>query len=368
MVKYASLAQKHGASSVGELWGKLLGEKTRWVAETSVLALCFGCCIFYSAFIGDIFGALSSSLGLTGLLAKRWAALSAMTLFVLLPLCLLEDLSALQFSSILGVTGVLATVAVHVKRLIDGSYAPGSQLLGGISPRLHPSWPTPRWSLWNVNSGTLTLVNMLGVAFLAHYNSIAYFRELEKPTTAKYSVAVTAGFGSAFAVFVTMMLVGYRLFGSSAQPLILNNFHRSADGLATLARVGTGLAITFAYPLMFAGVKSSLFNLFPSVKDKRAKQSLATSALVAITSVALNCGEEDVSLVLGIVGSLLGCGVAYIIPGVLSLQSAKMRRRGGAQVAASETVFDHALVSLGAVFGILGVWITLADAAKHSHH
>lgn len=45
-----------------------------------------------------------------------------------------------------------------------------------------------------------------------------------------------------------------------------------------------------------------------------------------------------------------------------------MRRRVGAKVAASETVFDHALVTLGTVFGALGVWITLADAAKHSHH
>ena len=317
MVKYAGLAKRHSAASIGELWGRLLGGRTRWVAESAVLALCFGCCIFYSAFIGDIFGALGSSLGLTGLLARRWVALTAVTALVLLPLCLLEDLSALQFSSLLGVTGVLLTVAVHVRRLVDGSYAPGSQLLQGVSPRLHPRWPSPVWSAWNLNKGSLTLVNMLGVAFLAHYNSIAYYRELEEPTPAKYSLAVAAGFGSAFMVFVTMMLVGYRLFGASAQPLILNNFHRTEDVLATAARVGTGLAITFAYPLMFAGVKSSLFNLFPNATSRSAKQSLATSALVAITAVALNCGEEDVSLVLGIVGSLLGCGVAYVIPGQL---------------------------------------------------
>jgi len=77
----------------------------------------------------------------------------------------------------------------------------------------------------------------------------------------RYRTAVTVGFGTAFAVFAAMMLVGYEIFGKTAQPLILNNFHRSADLLATIARLATGCAIMFAYPLMFAGLKSALFNM-----------------------------------------------------------------------------------------------------------
>lgn len=371
MIKYANLAREHGASSIGELWAKLVGPESRWVAEASVFALCFGCCIFYSAFIGDIFGALAASIGAKGLLAKRWVALGAVSSAVLLPLCLLEDLSALQFSSLLGVFGIFYTVLFHVKRMLDNTYAPGAPILATIAGKLHPRWPSPKWAVWTTNKGTLVLMNMLCVAFLAHYNSIAYYQELDHPTPAKYTRAISAGFGIAFSVFVAMMLVGYTIFGSAAQPLILNNFHRSADSLATAARVATGLAITFAYPLMFAGVKTSMFNLMPASGDakkrKMTRDLMSVAVLAAITAVAFKCGEEDVSYVLGIVGSVLGCGVAYVIPGILGMHSKRLLKREGRAVSRVGAAYDHLLVVLGSVFGAMGVWITV-DSGAHAHH
>ena len=41
--------------------------------------------------------------------------------------------------------------------------------------------------------------------------------------------------------------------------------------------------------------------------------------IIYITGIAMKCGEEDVSLVLGVVGSVLGCTIAYILPGYLQL-------------------------------------------------
>jgi amino acid permease len=379
----------HDANNIGELWSKLINPKTRWIAELSVFSLCFGCCIFYSAFIGDIFGALCSSMGFTGIFAKRWVSLAVLSAGVLFPLCMLEDISALQFSSLLGVVGILYTVAFHVKRMFDNTYAPGSDILQTIATKLHPKWPSPKYTLWSANKGTLVLINMLCVAFLAHYNAITYYKELDRPTPARYTTAVTLGFGTALAVFVTMMMVGYTLFGSAAQPLILNNFHRSKDILATVARVATGAAITFAYPLMFAGVKTSLFNLMPasdgSADAKSQQKLMATAVLVAITSIAFKCGEEDVSLVLGIVGSVLGCGVAYVIPGndnepilevyvmhicigLLGMFSKRKLKREGRAISRADAVYDHLLVLLGTLFGVLGVWITLDTQQHHGGH
>ena len=65
-------------------------------------------------------------------------------------------------------------------------------------------------------------------------------------------------------VFLSMMYAGYSLFGSTAQPLLLNNFHPSKDHLATGARIAIGMAIVFAYPLMFNALKTALYNLLPS--------------------------------------------------------------------------------------------------------
>jgi amino acid permease len=271
------------------------------------------------------------------------------------------------------------TVLFHAIRLSDKSYSLGGQFAKLLSAKMQPKWPEPKFALWQVNKGTLVLVNMLCVAFLAHYNAINYYKELDGATPRQYSKAIAAGFGTAAAVFLGTMFMGYSIFGTTAQPLILNNFHRTSDLLATCARFATGLAITFAYPLMFAGLKSSMFNLIDaaavSKKAPVSKSVIKThktigiiASLGLITAIAFKCGEEDVSVVLGIVGSVLGCGVAYVLPGYMRLMHMRRRKR---QLGLSNGLFDvianHGLVALGLLFGALGVWVTLQSAGEHHH-
>lgn len=71
-----------------------------------------------------------------------------------------------------------------------------------------------------------------------------------------------------FAVFSTMMLFGFRTFGSAAQTLLLNNYHRTDDPLASLARLATGFSILCGYPLMFAALKTSFFNAASEISSK----------------------------------------------------------------------------------------------------
>lgn len=386
MTSFAKMAAETKSKSIGDLWAKLINPKTKWIADAAVFSLCFGCCIFYSAFAGDIFGALSSAFGITGILGKRWVVLALLSTLCLLPLCLLEDLSALQFSSLIGVGGIAYTLLFHALRLFDGSYKPGAVLLKEFSKKMQPSWPGRsggKFNMWTINSGTLVLVNMLCVAYLAHYNAINYYNELEDTSERRYQAAIYTGFGIAALVFSGMMIIGYSIFGAAAQPLILNNFHRTADQLATGARLATGLAITFAYPLMFNGVKSSMFAMLPaktttttlngksvttvSKETKQMRTNAVVLVLSAITAVAFKCGEEDVSVVLGIVGSVLGCGVAYVLPGYLGLVRQRARKAVGLKNSGYEVLANHGLVGLGVVFGVLGVLLTLQEAAHGGH-
>ncbi len=58
----------------------------------------------------------------------------------LLPLCLLKDLSALAFSSIVGTFGTLFTAVVFGVRYFDRSYAPGGQFYEGLCPSARGSF------------------------------------------------------------------------------------------------------------------------------------------------------------------------------------------------------------------------------------
>ena len=394
MIMYARLATSTKSKTIGELWGKIISRRTEWIVDLSIFSLCFGCCVFYSAFIGDIFGALASVLSIGGVAVKRWMVLTGITSFVLLPLCMLEDLSALQFSSLVGFAGILYTALFQVWRLSDGSYRTGGKMLPFVEEKMLPHWPEQKFSLWHVNTGTLVLANMLCLAFLSHYNAISYFRELEGSSIERYRVAIRLGFGISMLIFGAMMFVGYNLFGAAAQPLLLNNFPKSRDVMASAARVATGLAITFAYPLMFAGLKSSLFSLInaataprgssspeqegeappaaakrkrPMDLDKRTQQVAVLASIVLITAIAIQCGEEDVGFILGIVGSVLGCLTAYILPATLRLSQKRRRDELGLSISLTETVASYTLIAVGLVFGACGVWITIKNEMEKGH-
>ena len=72
-------------------------------------------CLAYSMIIGDLISALVLSAGISGVLAKRSTAIIAVTGGVVAPLCFLKSLSALSFTSILGVLGVVFSTAVMVR-------------------------------------------------------------------------------------------------------------------------------------------------------------------------------------------------------------------------------------------------------------
>ena len=98
------------------------------------LFLTLGCCLFYSAFLGDIFTPLLSLL-LPSLSLTRTAVLITLAIVPLAPLCLLDDLSSLQVSSFAGLGGILYTICFVGYRAVTGGYKPGGGEPGEISDK-----------------------------------------------------------------------------------------------------------------------------------------------------------------------------------------------------------------------------------------
>ena len=128
--------------SLSAVWERILpnGKATKYIPDLGCVALTVGCLLFYSAFIGDIFGSLVSGMsGLPSILRKRWSVLLLLHVAPILPLCLKKDLSALQYSSMTGLVGIFYTVFFVGKRLVDGSYAEGGKFYDLMPSNLHPA-------------------------------------------------------------------------------------------------------------------------------------------------------------------------------------------------------------------------------------
>jgi len=294
------------------VWEKLVGPRTAPLAEAVVTSLCFGCCLFYAAFIGDLFFSLSQHAGLG---FKRHQLLTLLGIVPLLPLCLMRNLSFLGYSSVVGLAGILFTVGFTMKRSLDGTYMRGTEFWNALDERYRPglgSIARPNLdklgNLFRVGPGTVTLMNMVCIAFMAHYNGMKYYDELESRTPKRYAYTMATGMSIIVAIFTAFMIFGHATFGAHSQALILNNYATS-DSLAVMARLGTGFAILSGFPLMFYALKMSAdvllrksgFLMTPGRLDV-----VSTLLLSLIMAVATQTSEETLGGLIGLIGAILG--------------------------------------------------------------
>jgi amino acid permease len=375
--------EEEAGESLSAVWERTLpnGKLTTYIPDLGCVCLTIGCLLFYSSFIGDLFGSLVSGLtGLPDILRKRWTVLLLLHAVPILPLCLKRDLSALKYSSMTGLLGIVYTVFFVGKRLVDGSYAAGGQFHDLMPAKFQPaaslSFPSKQGGgifgyltdipPFHSGKGLLTLMNMCCVAYACHYNAVKYYMELKERTVPAYQGVMAAGIGGTALVFWCMMMLGYATFGSHSQTLLLNNYHGSKDLMATAARALTGVAIISGYALMFAGLKLDR----PGVKDVRSKQDKISAVLVAMIAItACFVTEHELATVIGIVGSVFGSVVIYMFPAFVNNSLLAMKDKNGNAVAkpffAGEVLFNKMMVVFGAVFAVLGTWISLAGSDGH---
>merc|ERR1712050_262471 len=105
------------------LWTRTLGASSSWIVDASIALMCLSAAIIYSGILGDVITQLLTLARVPPALNVRGANIIAITTCALVPLSLLQDLSALGFTSALGCLAVLYTAVFITVRAIDGSYA-----------------------------------------------------------------------------------------------------------------------------------------------------------------------------------------------------------------------------------------------------
>ena len=370
------LAIETNSVDIGEIWAGLVGGDSKWMADLLLASLCFGCCLYYSTVIGDILEILSFAAKPNVGVSRRASMLVLVTVGMLLPLCLIEDLSALQSSSFLGVAGVIFTLILHIKRMLDKSYTPGHPLYDDLPKVAKPSWYVEttgsqnfggKFNLFGVDKGTLVFINILYLIFLGHHNTIKYYKELEDASPERYRNTILTAYSVVFLIFTSVMITGYCVFGQATQPIILNNFHPNKDVLATVARIVIGGALCRTYPLVFSSLKSAVFELLDfKHRSKTVKDAVSMLILTLITYIACRCNKNGMVVILCVVGSLFACVFANILPASLRLASMKKQKqlRGLFPPENQLEVFlNHILLMFGVVFSILGLFV-IFDVAK----
>ena len=296
-------------TSFREAWSESVSPRTSWMPAWSVTLKTAFAVLAYSMILGDTFSTLALSAGYS---VSRTAALAGITTTVILPLCLLRDLSSLAPFSLLGSLGMLYTAVAMGVRYLDKTYLPPKgRFATDLAPHLRPSFGTTGSA---ISPATTILIGMLSTAYMAHFNAPKFYVELKNNTVPRFLKVVSSSFAVAIGLFATMASLGFLTFGGNASGLILNNYSPK-DAWMGMSRIAVALSIVFSYPLAFVGMRDGVLDLL-QIKNRsnRFLNSLTVGLLSGISVLASII--PDVSFVLAFAGYalLLFCCCFVLFP------------------------------------------------------
>lgn len=156
------LCAETGTESYADAWDATVGTKWSWLIAFSCFVDCFAGNLSYSMILADTFTSLLSGVGVA---VTRTQSLLGVTSFVLLPLCLLKNMSSLAPFSLVGIIGMLYTTLAMVIRYVGKNYAAGGEFFGAVAAPAFGNLGAA--SVFSPNS--LILMCMLSNAFISHF-------------------------------------------------------------------------------------------------------------------------------------------------------------------------------------------------------
>jgi amino acid permease len=184
----------------------LLGKAGYYSALMSMFLFAFGAQVAYLIIIGDTIPMLTN--------ANREIVIGMVALFVVLPLCLLKDMSHLSYTSLAAILFDLIIILIVV------SVAPDAARRQDISPSLTDGTGTLAYFSPRLFAG----IGTLSFAFVCMHNSFIVYRSLRDRTEQNWRKVAYGSVAFCLCIAMTFGLSGYLAFGNQVQGDVLNNF------------------------------------------------------------------------------------------------------------------------------------------------
>lgn len=311
------------SKTYAQLMKESFGKIGSVAVQISVMITNLGCLIMYLIIIGDVLSGQEEHLGvLQEWFGIHWwnsrnFAILFVVLFVMLPLVLHRRIESLWLSSALAVLlAIIFVVICSVMAII--AITKGKT----VSPRMLPQMDNET-SFFNL----FTAVPVIVTAFTFHFNVHPIGTELGKP--AAMSSAVKISLVLCAAIYFSIGIFGYLLFGDSIMPDILVNFDKSSGTSAISSMLNDVVRLSYAFHLMlvFPLLNFSLrANIDELVFPKKPFLATDTRRFVSLSLVLLAFSYvvaifiPSIWYIFQFMGSTTGVCLAFIFPGAIALR------------------------------------------------
>ncbi|XP_022742218.1 amino acid transporter AVT6C-like [Durio zibethinus] len=285
-----------------------------------------GCLIIYLIIIGDVLsgnqpegsvhlGVLQEWFGIHWWNSRAFAILF-IVVFIMLPLVLFRRVESLRFSSAIAVFLAVLFVAISSVMAIYALFQGKTE-----SPRLLPHLDN-KASFFEL----FTAFPVIVTAFTFHFNVHPIGFEMDKPSDMMSAVRISLILCGA--IYFTVGVFGYLLFGDSIMSDILVNFDRNSGSalgsvLNDVVRLSYALHLMLVFPLLNFSLRANIDEfLFPNcpilAKDNTRFISL-TLLLLAICYLAA-IAIPNIWYFFQFMGSTSAVSLAFIFPGAIALR------------------------------------------------
>jgi len=305
----AYLCKRLRCETYREVFCMAFGKNTGVLIDGFICTNGFFACVAYTILVADFLQKAAE--GLLGVVPNRVMLIACNTCCFMLPLSHAKDLSALRYTSMMGLLIIAFVFMFIVSDCWKSEDAPSNLKAHAL----------------HLNMGIFRTVALCTGAFQAHYNAPRIFKQLHGDLQA-HAHTVVASFGTAFTVYSLFAVSGLGLFGDRLLGNVLRNYDPDNTAIM-MVWFGMAFAIIFTYPLVFTAARESLVGSQPFLQEAYRRQPLLAHVAITCTMVCaisfVACCVEDVSKVTGTLGAVVGSSLCWICPSSVYL---KLSRKG----------------------------------------
>ena len=300
------LAFTLNVNSYEELGSIIYAKHGANIVALLMFILTFGCLVAYLDIIAD-----ASTFALDSLLddndhfyAKREFILIISLTFILIPLCLLKNISQLEKASYIAV-GILCIFALFLV-----IYSIVDLITEGHKHRE----PGEKIQFFNLNWNIFESLSIICLAFAAPSSIFPIYHDLKNATYNRMSSVIIYGLLIAGIAYMLTGYFGYVVFGQNVAGDVLNSLPEH-PAIFNIIRIILCIAMIFHYPIIHFGLREALFNsIFADYNELSNTKYILITLLANMLALFIALLLPDLDSIFSLTGALSGFPLVYILP------------------------------------------------------
>lgn len=361
LVRFSVLSK---SASYGEVVESALGFPMRILSEICVIVNNAGVLVVYLIIIGDVMsgspdhdGVFDQLLG-HGLWDLRKLVILLVLVLFLAPLCTLEKIDSLSFTSaasvVLAIVFVVVSCVIVFLKLVEGKIT---------KPRMGPDFGSKAAIL-----DLLVVIPIMTNAYVCHFNVQPIYNELKGRSQKKMNRVGRITTLLCVLVYFATAVSGYLLFGDDTEADVLTNFDKDlgiefSSILNYVVRIGYVLHLVLVFPVIHFSLRQTVSALLfkEPLPKGRVKALTLTTALLGLIYLGSTM-IPNIWVAFKFTGATTGLSLGFIFPCLIAL---RLDKKGG-NLTCAERVLLWMMLSWALLVSVVGIVGNIYSLQSHS--